>query len=185
MTKKQNKIEISDIPDSFEYGLKEPIEYHFGGQVVPCGSVTIRGPGLDLLFESYVIKQMLAQSIIRTTAISEIIQRAQPDQSQPDQLLLPEEEDKGKDKGKEKFSPSKAARSVDYTALISDLHMPTAIKEFSKLAMAGCVKVKDNNVNFLQWEKIRNDDKLEIFLQFAGVFIMPSVFPETETEDSN
>jgi hypothetical protein len=172
MEDKQKKIETSDIPDSFEFRLQMPVHYAFGGNLAPCHSVKIQAPGVDLVIEAFALKRMVAKATIKSTAMFNFIEKISRDTDAV--KLLP---DKGKKEKENEVSPSELARTVEYIALMSEMDLKDAIEEFRNLAFSGCVMVNDHAINSIEWDEMRADDKLEIFWQFVGVFIMPSAFP--------
>lgn len=163
--------------DSFEFCLQEPITYAFGGERVPANSVTIHAPGLELLFDSYDLIQMVSKAAFATMGfMRNITSHAEERQ------ILEEVEEEEDSKSVLAQSPSEAADQAKLYVQFSDIRLKEAIEEFRKLAIGGCVRVNKKPITHFQWKEFRNDDLLSMFLQFLGVFILPSIFPESQVK---
>jgi len=165
--------------DSFDFHLRKPVGYNVGGQSVRVDKLKVKAPGMGLLFEAYPLRQMVGKALMESAAISSMI--AQYAIETPKLLTMDEEE---KPDLLAEQTPAKAGESFQYLADFSRFPVKDAIDMFFELATAGCVLVKDMKINILQWNELRNDDKLDMLFQFIGVFIQPSIFKASMTEDS-
>lgn len=170
------------VIDSFRFYLREPVSYadsgrKGSGRMEKIDMVTIHGPGLELLFESYTLIQMIGRAMMSSVdAIRNLASYI--DENQGDYALLTD----GREDEKADLLDQSPAQAGDQAKLyinFSDMSVVEAINEFRRIAMMGCVRVNGKNVTAFQWKELRNDDILDMFKQFIGVFILPSVFSDS------
>lgn len=173
--------QIKDIPDSFFFHLRNPVRFSHGGSGVEIDKIEICAPSVGMLIKKFKIEQMVSQAILRASGLLH-----RPDDLSEQALL---EEKRKKEVEEDEYSPIKAGETARYLILLSELSLEAAISLFGELAIAnpeskqnGCVQINGQNLNFIQWHDIREDDKMDIFFQFVGVFILPSVFSPREKD---
>ncbi len=159
LTQNKEKTELSVI-DSFEFKLSKPIGYGVGGKHVYTDKVKVVAPGEKLCIEAIKLEQMTLAAAIKSSALAAKFKKTK-DSPEPDE----EDEDKVKSAGK--------TGKMLMTA--SDINVSLGIEIFGDLAMAGCLIIQGNPVNPVQWNELSNYDKRDIFYQFIGVFILPSI----------
>jgi len=152
--------------DWFGYELTTPVHYSDGGSRVPATSITICAPPESALIRAFKVEQMISGALLRASTLFSAMQKAEPDQK-----MLEGGEDGISAKAK---TPKDEGETIRFILKASDLDLEMAIKAFARIAMEGCVKVNGKNINFMQWSEISQSDQMEIFFQFAGVFVMSS-----------
>jgi hypothetical protein len=157
---------ISEMIDSFEFYLREPIRYSFAGEFPSTNRIEIHAPSVGVLIKKVKLDQMVTQAVVRASTLFTALRQA----DSQDTILL---EDK-KPEEEEDNSPRAAGETARSLIVMSDLDVEVAINHFGVMAMEGCVRVERMNLNLLQWRDIREDDKLDMFYQFVGVFMLPS-----------
>ncbi|MGD8499272.1 MAG: hypothetical protein PVJ86_01415 [Phycisphaerales bacterium] len=169
-----------DVPDFFPFHLRKPVRFNHGGAGVEVDKIEIHAPSVGMLIKYFGLKQMVSSAIVKALRI----QQAAADLSFSEQALL---EEKKIEQEKKEFSPIDAARDARYVIMLSELNLELAIERFGSLAIGdpesrrdGCIQINGQNLNFLQWNDIREDDKMDIFFQFVGVFMLPSAFSPDE-----
>ena len=155
--------------DFFSYELAKPIHYSEGGSRVAATEIHICAPPETALIKAFDIEQMLSLALMKTTALFTSMRNSQ--QMEPQALL--EENPEGEDKKED--SPRDLGETIRLVARNSNLKMEKAISAFKQVALAGCVKVNGKSINFMQWNEIGQADQMEIFFQFAGVFVLSSL----------
>jgi len=180
MGKKGDIKILESMPDSFVFNLKAPVSYAFDGERVRQDSLEICAPTLKMLFDTFEFRQMLAQACMSSTAFMSRLKS-----SAGELKLLPEEEvDSSDDADDADLSPSEQTGLVEGAILFSTgeqrVKMPYAISLFKGLCLLGCAKVNGKPLTEFQWNELRPDDQLDMFLQFSGVFTLPLIFPSTE-----
>lgn len=175
-TNVSSDVIVGSVIDSFEFTLRNPVSYAFDGQRVPSQSVQIHAPGVDLIFESYALTQMVTKAAFSSVEFLQTLSVTIGDQEK-----FVDVEDNEKMQKQKSFhqSPIEASEQVDLYLKFSDIKIKDAISEFRNLALEGCVRVNNKKLTQYQWKELRNDDVLDMFMQFLGVFILPSIFSES------
>ncbi len=164
----QSTVKVSEIIDSFEFYLREPVKYSYAGEFVRTDKVEICAPSVGMLIKKVKLDQMVTQAVVRASTFFAALGNANPTGT------LPLEEESSGEGEKDEGSPRTAGETAKGLIVMSDLDVESAIEYFGVLAMKGCVKVEKMELNALQWRDIREDDKLDMFYQFVGVFMLPS-----------
>lgn len=163
--------------DSFEYNLSSQIGYAHDGQKLYVNKVTLVSPLVKFLVKSMKLSQLINLATMKALPIFNAIRK----HSDPEDIILLEEENKGEEEKRKKEgeieSPKEMGDRVRLPIMTSDIDFEKVIEAFKELAQAGCVLVEGKKINFLQWDEVSQPDQVEMFFQFAGVFIMPSLFP--------
>jgi len=167
------------IIDSFDFHLRSPVSYAFNGEPVRCDKLTLKAPGFELIYDNRRIRAMLGQAMVKSEII--LLQVAAASRSER-QLMLEEE----KSKLDEIKSPARLGEELDFLTLMSEFDMEKAVELFGNMCTAGpkrsCALVNGNEMHAGQWSEIRDDDRIDMFLQYAAVFIQPFIFPEKKEE---
>ena len=181
--KKQPEFQI----DSFEYNLSSPVGYAEtgkgqSGHKLYTDKVTLVSPLVKFLIKSMRLSQFVNLAIMKAIPIFKTIRKY----SDPEEIKLLEEgikkeEEERKKEGKPQ-TPAEMGDGIRQQILTSDINFEKVIEVFQDLAQAGCVLVEKKSINFMQWDEISQPDQVEMFYQFAGVFIMPSLFPAPKEE---
>jgi hypothetical protein len=176
MTKKnKEKVAFDFQVDFFEYVLASPVGYASAGSLLKTDRVTLNSPLVKHLIKSMALSQLVN---IATMKASSIFQAMKKYASDEDIKLL---EDQKKEEQQEETAQSlgEQARTI---ILGSDINFEKAVDKFKDLAFAGCLRVEKNTINVIQWDEISEPDKVEMFFQFVGVFILPSLFAAPKEE---
>jgi len=167
--------------DSFEYNLSSPVGYAetgkgTAGQKLYVDKITLVSPLVKFLIKSMKLAQMLNLASLKVIPVLQVITKYSD--AQELKLLGEKKAEKEKSKEDEKpQTPAEMAEQVRFTILASDMNFEKAIEVFKDLAGMGCVLVEGKKINHMQWDEISQPDQVEMFYQFTGVFIMPSLFP--------
>ena len=181
MEDKKNKKILESLPDSFKFELSSPVSYAFNGERVRQDSLDICCPSMAILFDTFEFRQMLAQACMSSTAFMSKIQAAREELKSlsGDQSDDEKTEDKESDE-----SPAGQTGFIEAAILFSTgehrMKMPYAIRLFRDLCLLGCVKVHGKPLDLFQWNELMPNDQFEMLLQFAGVFILPLIFPKPD-----
>jgi hypothetical protein len=172
MEEKNKNKKIFEV-DDFNYELYSPIGYKAQnvGQLVDIQTVKLVSPLVKLCIMNKGLSQMVMRAYLETIPLFQQMKRDSD-----------VEEKKSEDDVAEQraFNPEALAREVEVPIMASKMNFSLAMEKFKELAMAGCVLVEETKINFIQWGQISEPDLVEMFYQFVGVFIMPSLFPPQE-----
>lgn len=187
MNENHNKPEQSQFQvDSFEYNLSSQIGYAesgkgSAGQKLYVDKVTLVSPLVKLLIKSRKLAQMIGAISIKTAPVFGAL-RKHFESQEPKLLEMEKKKEVKEEKEEDSQTPVELGDALKMTVMISDLDFEAAIFEFQQLALLGSVLVEGKNINFIQWDEISQPDQVEMFFQFIGVFIMPSLFPVPKEE---
>jgi hypothetical protein len=173
----ETKPEEFSKTDMFEYVLSSPIQFAMQGQMQDTNILTIVSPPVvNMRIKSFELSQMIHLATMQSATVTKTMQKHGVFDTDDDTKLL---EEKKKEEKKKEETPEELSQGIRFTLLNSELNLEKAIDKFKELALAGCVLINNDKINFLQWDSIPESDKMEIFFQFIGVFIMPSLYPES------
>jgi len=159
--------------DSFDYHLSTPIKYSDGGQSIPTDVVTIVAPGEKLCIKAFKLCQMMTSANIKAGATVAVLNKIMD--APETQKLIEEKKAKEAKSFDVKTIIKEGSETCKTVMIASDVDLEKGIAEFKKLAKEGCVMVAEKPLNYIQWKALSNLDIMEMFFQFCGVFISPSL----------
>lgn len=173
--------------DEFNYILSSPIGYKAPnvGQLMNTQTVTLVSPLVKFCIMSKGLCQMIMRATIQTMPIfQQLGQYSNAQEMVRIENQKAEEAEKAEEAGEDKKSqtPDELAREVEIPIMASEMNFELAMEKFKELAFSGCVLVEGTKINFIQWGQISEPDLVEMFYQFVGVFIMPSLFYSLKEE---
>lgn len=186
MRKGNERKILESMPDSFKFHLRDPVAVRFNDESILHDFVEVCAPTLEMYWNIYELKQLIAQAVISSTELMSRIAAFSDDLRSSGTLsrdISKEVEDeKG---GDEPESPAQQGEMVKSAILFAAgsqrVKVPYIIALFrDAAALAGCVRVNGVPLNPFQWEQLRPDDQMDMLIQFAGVFMLPWIFSETD-----
>lgn len=167
------------MTDSFDFKLSRPISYAESGRQMHTDSVTVYAPGEELLLQSLGLSQLVHRAALdaaKSAAEMGNVKKAK-------QLFGMVLDDEDVEEIEKQETPEEAGASARMILMTSQISLPDATDEFASLACSGCLRINGNvKLNSFQWKEIAAADKLEIFFQFIGVFMVPSLFSAPKAE---